>query len=106
MLKQANDGDFAGQVAASGVALADFGAAWCPPCRRLLPILEELNQEFGDSLTLLKIDADESPQTAAKYEIMSMPTVILFKDGQPVERMVGLRSIGDYRNAIGKYVQQ
>ncbi|NLW17811.1 MAG: thioredoxin [Firmicutes bacterium] len=69
--------------------LVDFWATWCGPCRMVSPILEELAQEWADKLTIAKLDVDAEPAIAAKYQIMSIPTMILFKDGQEVTRLMG-----------------
>ncbi|QJD82628.1 thioredoxin family protein [Cohnella herbarum] len=87
-----------------GVTLVDFGATWCPPCKVLKPILDELGNEYGDKLTVLEVDCDESPDAASEFGVMSMPTVIAFHNGVPVEKLVGLRPKAVYENLIAKYM--
>jgi thioredoxin 1 len=71
--------------------LVDFTAAWCGPCKMIAPVLEELSVEQAERLAVAKIDVDDNPRTTLRYEVMSMPTLILFKDGQPQRRLVGAR---------------
>jgi thioredoxin 1 len=88
-LTEVTDNNFAAEVLESGQpVLVDFWAPWCGPCRIIAPHLEELDQE-RDDLTVVKLNVDENPQTAAKYGIMSIPTLILFKDGQVAKQVVG-----------------
>lgn len=69
--------------------LVDLWAEWCAPCKMLAPILEDLAKEIGDKLTIVKLDVDSNPGTAMRYGVQSIPTLLLFKNGQPVERLVG-----------------
>jgi thioredoxin 1 len=69
--------------------LVDFWAPWCGPCRALGPVIDELAAELGDKLRVFKMNVDEEQDTAVNFEVMSLPTLILFKGGQPVERIVG-----------------
>lgn len=94
-----NDNTLQGYVNREGIVLVDFGAPWCPPCRRLEPILEELDRQLAGKLPILQVNVDECPESAAAYGVMSMPTVIIFKDGQPVRKLVGLRPAEVYRQA-------
>lgn len=76
----------------SGVTLVDFWAPWCGPCKMQLPIVEELSTELEGQAVIGKINVDEQPELASQFGVMSIPTLILFKDGQPVDKMVGLQS--------------
>ena len=69
--------------------LVDFWAAWCAPCRMVAPVVDAIAGERAEQLKVAKVDVDKSPQIATRFGIMSIPTLILFKDGQPVEQMVG-----------------
>ena len=69
--------------------LTDFWATWCGPCHMIAPVVEEVAAEYAGQLKVTKLDVDTSPQTAMKFGVMSIPTLILFKDGQAVERLVG-----------------
>jgi thioredoxin len=69
--------------------LVDFTAVWCGPCRMIAPIVEQLAAEYAGALTVGKLDIDESVETTMQYGVMGVPTLMLFKDGQPVERLVG-----------------
>lgn len=76
----------------NGVALVDFWAPWCGPCKMQLPIVEELSDELQGQAVIGKINVDDQPELASQFGVMSIPTLILFKDGQPVDKMVGLQA--------------
>ena len=80
--------------------LVDFSAEWCGPCKMQLPIVDELSTELSGTATLAKINVDEEPELASQFGVMSIPTLILFKDGQPVDKMVGLQSKDALKNKI------
>lgn len=80
--------------------LVDFGAEWCGPCRALAPIVEELAKEYGARLKVGTVDIDHSRQVAAEFGIMSVPTLIFFKDGKVVDKVVGLRPKAELRSKI------
>ncbi|MBI2886505.1 MAG: thioredoxin [Chloroflexi bacterium] len=92
---------FDDQVLKSGQpVLVDFWAPWCAPCRRLAPIVEELAQEYEGRVTFTKLNTDESPNVAARYGIMSIPTIMVFKNGHPVKQVVGLRPKKDLKQQL------
>ncbi len=89
-IQQATDQTF-DSLTKSGVVLVDFWAPWCGPCRMIAPVLEELDQEMGDKVSIVKLNVDENPETATKYGVMSIPTLILFKDGEIVDKVIGFQ---------------
>ncbi len=90
--------------AGDGLVLVDFWAPWCMPCRVVGPIIEELAEEYAGAVKVGKLNVDDNLQTAQAYRVMSIPTVILFKDGQPVEQVVGVARKADYQARIAKYL--
>jgi thioredoxin 1 len=88
-LPEVTDNNFQAEVLESeSPVLVDFWAPWCGPCRIIAPSLEELNDEI-DNLRVVKLNVDENQQTAAQYEVMSIPTLIVFKNGQPAKKIIG-----------------
>src|SRR2546426_497629 len=87
---------------ANGLVLVDFWAVWCGPCQMVAPIVEELAQEYDGKLKVLKLNTDEDPDIAGKYGIMSIPTLLFFKGGQPVEKVVGAVPKRILKEAIDK----
>jgi thioredoxin 1 len=97
------DSDFDALVLEAGEpVLVDFWATWCAPCRMIAPVVEEIAEELGSRVKFLKMDIDANPATPSKLGIMSIPTLIIFKDGRPAERTVGYRSNmkGDLREKL------
>jgi thioredoxin 1 len=97
------DSDFDSLVLEAGEpVLVDFWATWCAPCRMIAPVVEEIAKELGGRVKFLKMDIDANPATPSKLGIMSIPTLIIFKDGRPAERTVGYRSNmkGDLREKL------
>jgi thioredoxin 1 len=75
----------------SGLVLADFWAPWCGPCKMIAPVLEELDSEMGDTVKIVKVDVDENQETAGKYGVMSIPTLVVLKDGEVVDKVIGFQ---------------
>ena len=85
-----SDANFEAEVLkATGPVVVDFWAEWCGPCRMIAPALEEIAEQLGEKVKILKLNVDENPNTAAKYGIMSIPTLMLFKNGEIASRQVG-----------------
>ena len=88
LVKHISDADFQATVA-TGVTIVDFWAPWCGPCKMIAPVLEEIAGELGSKAQIVKINVDENPLVAGQYGIMSIPTLLLFKDGKKVDQKVG-----------------
>jgi thioredoxin 1 len=82
------DATFDGAIA-EGVTLVDFWAPWCGPCRMIAPIIEELAEEYNGRAKIAKVNTDEEQMTAVKFGIRSIPTLLIFKDGKPVDQVIG-----------------
>ncbi|MCW1958301.1 MAG: thioredoxin [Mycobacterium sp.] len=96
------DGNFAETVLMSEKpVLVDFWAAWCGPCRMVAPVLEEIAAEKAGVLTVAKVDVDANPSTARDFQVVSIPTLILFKGGKPVKRIVGAKGKAALLRDIG-----
>lgn len=89
-VKYLNDDDFA-ETIAKGITLVDFYADWCGPCRMIAPVIEELSIEMNGTATIAKVDIDKNQGVPSTYGVTSIPTIIIFKDGKEVQRVVGVR---------------
>lgn len=95
------DSDFKTQVLESKQpVVVDFWAPWCAPCRIVSPTIDELGQEYEGKVTVGKMNVDENPQTAGSYGVMSIPSIVFFKNGQPIKTMVGAQSKENYKQEI------
>ena len=89
-VREVTDNAFAQEVLQSiPPVLVDFWADWCGPCKAIAPIVEELAREYEGRLKVMKLDVDENPRTASTYKVQSIPTLLVFKNGKPAERIVG-----------------
>ena len=86
-----SDANFTDTISGGKPVLVDFWAEWCGPCKLIAPVLEEISAEYGDKLTIAKLNIDENPQSPASYDVMSIPTMVVFQDGVEKKRIVGAR---------------
>lgn len=98
-----NEENFANEVS-SGVVLVDFWAEWCGPCQMMLPILSDFAQDIWEKVKVGKINVDENPALAQQFRVMSIPTLIVLKDGKPVEMMVWVKQKQELNEIVGKYL--
>lgn len=100
-IKELNDENFDDGIL-QGVVLVDFYADWCGPCRMLTPIVEALAKEMVGQISVAKVDTDQAVKVATQFEITSIPTLLLFKEGSLVKRVVGLKDLETLRQMVGE----
>lgn len=88
----------------NGVVLADFFATWCGPCKMIAPVLEELDEDMGNQVKIVKIDVDQNQETANKFGIMSIPTLLVMKDGKVVDTLVGVNPKEAIEETLNKHI--
>ncbi len=88
------------------LVMVDFWAVWCGPCQMVAPIVEELAKEYAGKIKVMKLNTDEAPEVAGKFQIMSIPTILFFKNGQPVEKIVGARPKPQFKQIIDTLLAQ
>ncbi|MCB2221259.1 MAG: thioredoxin [Bacteroidetes bacterium] len=101
-VKIVDDGNFDG-IIGQGVSLVDFWAAWCGPCKIQGPIVDEVADELKDKANICKLDVDKNQKTAKKYGIQNIPTMLIFKDGKPVNKLVGVKPKATILKALQPY---
>jgi len=98
---EVDDGQFDQTVLKSPIpVLVDFWAPWCRPCTMIAPILDELAEEYSGRITFARMDVDQNAKTAARYQVMSIPTLLLFKNGEPISNMIGLRPKEELKQSL------
>ncbi|HHU39582.1 MAG TPA: thioredoxin [Propionibacterium sp.] len=105
MVAAVTDATFAADVLKSDKpVLVDYWADWCTPCKQIAPIIEELDREYGDKITFLKLDTNDNPNTPMQYGIMSIPTLQLFVNGEVVQSLTGSKGKGAILKALDEYL--
>ncbi|NBI28856.1 thioredoxin [Chengkuizengella marina] len=99
-----SDQSFKGEVESTGTVLVDFWAPWCGPCKMVAPVLEELDEEIGNELKIAKVNVDDNPESASRFGVMSIPTLIVFKDGEPVDKVVGFQPKDALKSVVSKHL--
>jgi thioredoxin 1 len=97
------DSNFDETIKNNKLVLVDFWATWCGPCRALAPTIVELAKEYSGKVLIGKLDVDENPATAEKFQVFSIPTMVVFKDGQEIERIVGLCPKNKIADTLAKH---
>ncbi|TAJ29679.1 MAG: thioredoxin [Nitrospirae bacterium] len=88
------------------LVMVDFWAVWCGPCQMVAPIVDEVATEYAGKLRVYKLNTDENPEIAGRYQVMSIPTIIFFKNGQPVEKLIGARPKRQFKETIDSLLAQ
>ncbi len=88
-------------VTSSGLVLVDFWATWCGPCRMQAPILEELDEQLGDKVNICKLDVDDEPAIAQRFGVMSIPTLMVFRNGEMISKEVGVHTVEQLMTMLG-----
>ena len=101
-MRNYNTKEFKELLEKEGLVLVDFYATWCGPCKMMTPVLEELAEELKDDLTIAKIDVDEESDLASEYRISSIPTLVLLKNGKPVDSAIGYRDVRFLAEMVNK----
>ncbi|WNM57416.1 thioredoxin [Candidatus Nitrospira allomarina] len=107
LVAKADAANWDGEVLKSSeVVMVDFWAVWCGPCQMVAPIVDELAQEYQGKLKVMKLNTDDAPEVAGKYQIMSIPSILFFKGGQVVEKIVGARPKQQFKQVIDSLLAQ
>jgi len=100
-----SDSTFDESVGASDSAvIVDFWAEWCGPCKMIAPVLEDIAKEHAGQLSVAKLNVDDNPETARRFEVLSIPTLIVFKDGQPAKRLVGAKGKAQLLQELSEFI--
>ncbi|HEV2768393.1 MAG TPA: thioredoxin [Acidimicrobiales bacterium] len=99
------DASFDEEIGSADTAIiVDFWAEWCGPCKTIAPVLDEIAEEQAGKLRVGKVNVDDSPEVARRFEVMSIPTLIVFKDGQPKKRLVGAKGKGQLMSELSEFL--
>ncbi len=91
MVKKVNTQEFQSEAMNAGIAVVDFNATWCGPCRMLAPVLEDVSEKYADKVSFFSVDVDESPELAMQYRVNSVPCLVLLKNGAFADQSIGFR---------------